>query len=58
MCHSRESTSTAMPSLGHQASGLAMNVLSSYSDGLNSGMGSPDVASSIRRPFWATTAAC
>ena len=51
MCHSRESTSTAMPSPGHQASGLAMNVPSWYSDGLNSGMGSPDLASrSLRSP--------
>jgi AraC-like DNA-binding protein len=39
-CHSRESTSMAMPSSGHHASGLAMNVPSlSYSAGLNSGIG-------------------
>ena len=41
-----------MPSSGHQASGRAMKVpVSSYSDGLNSGMGSPDPASrSLRSP--------
>ena len=41
-----------MPSSGHQASGRAMKVPEpSYSDGLNSGMGSPDRASrSLRSP--------
>jgi hypothetical protein len=41
-----------MPWAGHQASGLAMKVpASSYSDGLNSGMGSLDLASrSLRSP--------
>jgi len=39
-----------MPSPGHQASGLATKMPSpSYSDGLNSGMGSPDRASRSRR---------
>jgi AraC-like DNA-binding protein len=52
VCHSRESTSTAIPSSGHQASGRATKFpCSSYSDGLNSGMGSPDLASrSLRSP--------
>src|SRR5438067_1950236 len=41
-----------MPSSGHQASGRATKFpCSSYSDGLNSGMGSPDLASrSLRSP--------
>jgi hypothetical protein len=41
-----------MPWAGHQASGRATKVpCSSYSDGLNSGMGSPDLASrSLRSP--------
>ena len=48
-CHARESTSPATPASGHHASGLPRKTSPSYSDGLNSGIGSRAVPITSRR---------